>query len=101
MMSGKVALVTGGAQGIGEAIALRLAQDGYDVAILDLCGKEEQMRAVAQKISEYGRRSHWHVGDVSDETSVCQAVADVVEHLGSLDVVSLYYPKYVTSLSWV
>ncbi|KAI0806231.1 NAD-P-binding protein [Irpex lacteus] len=85
-MSGKVALVTGGAQGIGEAIALRLAQDGYDVAILDLCGKEEQMRAVAQKISEYGRRSHWHVGDVSDETSVCQAVADVVEHLGSLDV---------------
>ena len=84
----RVALVTGGAQGIGEAIALRLAQDGLDVAILDVCGKEDKMKAVAEKIKESGRRSHWLVCDVTDETSVCHAVADVVEHLGSLDVVS-------------
>ncbi|KAI0691112.1 NAD-P-binding protein [Cytidiella melzeri] len=85
-MSTRVAFVTGGAQGIGEAIALRLAQDGLDVAILDVRGKEDQMRAVAQKIIDLGRRSHWVVGDVADETSVKDSVASVVESLGSLDV---------------
>ncbi|KAI0691113.1 NAD-P-binding protein [Cytidiella melzeri] len=85
-MSARVAFITGGAQGIGEAIALRLAQDGLDVAILDVRGKEDQMRTVAQKISDLGRRSHWIVGDVADETSVKDSVASVVESLGSLDV---------------
>ncbi|KAI0691118.1 NAD-P-binding protein [Cytidiella melzeri] len=85
-MSARVALVTGGAQGIGEAIALRLAQDGLDVAILDVNSKRDQMRAVSQKISDLGRRSHWIVGDVADETSVKNSIASVVESLGSLDV---------------
>ncbi len=83
----RVAFITGGAQGIGEAIALRLAQDGLDVAILDVRGKEDQMQAVTKKINELGRRSHWVVGDVSDETSVKNSVESVVQTLGSLDVV--------------
>ena len=86
-MATRVAFVTGAAQGIGEAIALRLARDGLDVAILDVRGKEEQMKAVAQKIKDLGRQSHWVVGDVSDEVSVRDAVESVAQTLGSLDVV--------------
>ncbi|KAI0826246.1 short chain oxidoreductase [Irpex lacteus] len=85
-MTTRVAVVTGAAQGIGEAIALRLAHDGFDVAILDIRGKEEQMQAVAQKINDSGRRSQWIVGDVSDERSVKDAVESVVQTLGGLDV---------------
>ena len=83
----RVALVTGGAQGIGEGIALRLAQDGFDVAVLDVKGKEDQLEAVARQISATGRRSLWLVCDVSSESAVSQAVDDVVAAFGGLDVV--------------
>ena len=86
-LSTRVALVTGAAQGIGEGIAVRLAQDGLDVAILDVKGKEEQLEAVAKRISDTGRRSFWLVSDVSSEEAVRQAVVEVVAALGSLDVV--------------
>ncbi|KAI0684456.1 NAD-binding protein [Cytidiella melzeri] len=85
-MSARVAFVTGGAQGIGESIALRLAEDGLDVAILDISGKEELMKAVAKKITDSGRRALWLVGDVTKEDSVKEAIARTVEVLGSLDV---------------
>ncbi|KAI0088993.1 NAD(P)-binding protein [Irpex rosettiformis] len=85
-MSTRVALVTGGAQGIGEAIALRLARDGFNVAILDVRGKEEKMAAVAQKIEAVDKRSYCVVGDVTDEVSVVAAVQSVVDNLGQLDV---------------
>lgn len=84
----RIALVTGGAQGIGESIALRLAQDGLDVAILDVKGKEEQLEGVAKKIQDTGRRALTLVGDISSEEAVIKAVEDVVAALGSLDVVS-------------
>ncbi|KAI0341390.1 NAD-P-binding protein [Trametopsis cervina] len=86
MSTTRVAFVTGGAQGLGEAIALRLAQDGLDVAILDISGKETQLQAVADKITAKGRKALWLVGDVADETSVKDSIAKVVEVLGSLDV---------------
>ncbi|KAI0089007.1 NAD-P-binding protein [Irpex rosettiformis] len=85
-MTTRVAFVTGAAQGIGESIALRLAEDGLDVAILDVRGKEEQMQDVVKRIEGFGRRAHWIVGDVSSETSVKDAVESVVQALGCLDV---------------
>ena len=48
----KVALITGAGQGIGRAIALRLAKDGADIAIVDL--KKDKMDAVAQEVQALG-----------------------------------------------
>jgi len=52
--NGKVALVTGGGQGIGRAIALRLAKDGFAVAVVDF--NHETAKNVAEEI-----RAHWRV----------------------------------------
>lgn len=77
----RVAIVTGGAQGIGEAIALRLASDGMDVAVLDrnLEGAERTAAAVAG----LGVRSLAVGVDVADEASVTAAVAQVVTTIGA------------------
>ena len=55
-INGKVALVTGAGQGIGRAIALRLANDGADIAIVDV--KEEKMKAVANEVRAGAGRRH-------------------------------------------
>ena len=91
--STRVAFITGGAQGIGESIALRLAQDGLDIAVFDIPGKEEQLKGVTKKIIDSGRKAIWTVGDVTDEESIKNAIAKTVEELGSLDVVSSW-PMY-------
>ena len=54
-INGKVALVTGAGQGIGRAIALRLANDGADIAVADL--NEEKMRSVAGESSAWTSRA--------------------------------------------
>jgi len=69
----KVALVTGAARGIGAQIALRLAQDGFDIAVLDL--DREACRETADSVRAMGR-SAIEVGvDITDEQSVEDAVA--------------------------
>ncbi|KAI0317837.1 hypothetical protein OF83DRAFT_1057933 [Amylostereum chailletii] len=93
MLSRKgVALVTGAARGIGRNISLRLAQDGFDVAVNDLPGNEEAF-SVSKEIQSLGRRSCVVLGDISIEKDVEEMVSGVVTELGSLDVVSLsvYY----------
>jgi NAD(P)-dependent dehydrogenase (short-subunit alcohol dehydrogenase family) len=90
-MSKRVAVITGGAQGIGEAIAFQLAKDGLDIAIIDMHGKEDQMKAIVEKItSESNMHAIWMTGNVTDENSVKECVQNVVNNLGSLDVVSTY-----------
>ena len=87
-MTTKVALVTGAARGIGRAVALRLAEDGLDVAVNDLPstpGLDELVREIESK----GRRSIAVPADVSLEVEVEKMIRQVVENLGSLDVVSL------------
>ncbi|KAK7052080.1 NAD-binding protein [Favolaschia claudopus] len=81
-----VALVTGAAQGIGEAIALRLAEDGFDVAVNDMASSAEKLQGVVDEIIGKGRSSSKHIADVSKEEEVAKMVEDVVQHHGGLDV---------------
>jgi meso-butanediol dehydrogenase/(S,S)-butanediol dehydrogenase/diacetyl reductase len=82
---GKVALVTGASQGIGRAIALRLANDGADVAIVDL--NDEKMQAVALEIRKTGRKAATFKADVSDRSQVYAAVTHAEKELGGFDII--------------
>lgn len=86
-MTTKVALVTGAARGIGRAIALRLAEDGLDVAVNDLPNTPE-LDEVVREIENKGRRSLAVPADVSLEEDVEKIIQQVVQKLGTLDVVS-------------
>lgn len=76
----RVALVTGGAQGIGAAIASRLANDGHDVAIIDR--DAEACAAAAARVELSGKRVRPVAADVTDEDAVQAAVSEVAESLG-------------------
>jgi meso-butanediol dehydrogenase/(S,S)-butanediol dehydrogenase/diacetyl reductase len=81
---GKTAIVTGAAQGIGRAIALRLAQDGAAVGVADLNAAGAQR--VADEIEARGGRAVAQHVDVVDAASTAALVSAVVERLGRLDV---------------
>jgi NAD(P)-dependent dehydrogenase (short-subunit alcohol dehydrogenase family) len=83
--------VTGAAQGIGRAIALRLAADGFDVALNDIAAKTAQLEAVKAEVIAAGRRSAVFPADVSVDSEVKDMVAGVVAAFGGLDVVSAVF----------
>ncbi|GAA4759346.1 acetoin reductase [Citricoccus nitrophenolicus] len=82
----KVALVTGAAQGIGRGIALKLAEDGFDLAIADLEPQQEKGQDVVQEVEALGRKAVFVPIDVSGKDSFDQAVDTAAEQLGGLDV---------------
>ncbi|KAH9948005.1 hypothetical protein B0H21DRAFT_287368 [Amylocystis lapponica] len=82
----RVAIVTGAAQGLGEAIALRLADDGLDVAVNDLQAKNDLLQAIIANIRGKGRRAVAVAADVSSEEQVKGMVATVVDQLGGVNV---------------
>jgi NAD(P)-dependent dehydrogenase (short-subunit alcohol dehydrogenase family) len=84
VLEGQVAMVTGGGQGIGRAIALRFAREGADLAILDV--NRETAEATARDVAALGRLAVVGVADVSDFGAVGAAVADVIQQLERLDV---------------
>ncbi|KAJ7486784.1 hypothetical protein FB451DRAFT_773364 [Mycena latifolia] len=86
MSSKGIALVTGAAQGIGRAVALRLADDGFDVAINDIASNSEKLELLVDEIQKKGQESSTCIADVSQEDQVKAMVELVVERHGGLDV---------------
>lgn len=83
-VEGKVALVTGGASGLGAETARRLAREGAAVVLTDLA--EGPGQAVADEIAAEGGVAAFHVQDVTDEARWAEVVAAVLARFGRLDV---------------
>lgn len=84
MSNRKVALVTGAGQGIGRGIALRLAKDGADIALVDL--NEDNMNAVADEVRVLGRKAAAFKADVSKREDVYAAVEHAEKELGGFHI---------------
>jgi len=83
-LSGKVAIVTGAGQGIGKAVALRLAREGADLAVAEInC---ETREVTAREIQSLGRRALTHPVNVGCLAEIQSLVDHVVAELGHIDV---------------
>jgi len=82
----RVALVTGGSRGIGRAVALRLAQDGFDVAVC-YARDDSAAREVEKEVGALGRRAFVRRADVADPDAVDDLVDAVEDTLGPVDAV--------------
>lgn len=83
-LNGRVAIVTGGAQGIGKAIALTLARHGADVVVTDI--NLERAQATAQEIEALQVRSLAIKANVADVSAAEQMVKETVDKLGKIDI---------------
>ncbi|KAJ7677827.1 NAD-binding protein [Mycena polygramma] len=107
MTSKGAVLVTGAARGIGKAIALRLADDGFDIAVNDISTSSEELTQLVDEIKAKGRASSTHIADVSLDDQVRGMVDEVVDKYGKLDVmvanagIATYNPiSEMTSEQW-
>ena len=83
-LENKIALVTGAARGIGQAIAVQLASDGADLALCDV--KAEWLADTLAKVKALGRRAEGYAMDVANAAAVGEAVAKVLADFGRIDV---------------
>lgn len=101
-LEGKIAAITGGASGIGSAIAEMFVQKGATIAVLDLLEEQAQARA-----NELGNNSAAFAVDVTSSESVDQAISAVKDHFGRIDIlvnsagiVALDPAEKVTDSDW-
>jgi NAD(P)-dependent dehydrogenase (short-subunit alcohol dehydrogenase family) len=83
-LSGRIAVVTGAANGIGRASALRLAREGADLAVVDREG--EALHAVGRAIEELGRPALAITADWTDAVAVREAFAAIRRRFGRIDI---------------
>jgi glucose 1-dehydrogenase len=91
-LKGKNVLVTGGTSGIGQAIAVRFAEHGANVAInyvrteQEAAETDEQVRACVMKVRQEGVRDVLVGADVSNEDEVARMIGETIEELGGIDI---------------
>ena len=82
-LDGKVALVTGAAAGLGQAIAIAVAEAGADVACH---GNTRGPEATCEAITKLGRQAFAVTGDLSDPKTPDRLIAETLDHFGRLDI---------------
>lgn len=82
---GRVAIVTGSSRGIGRAIAMRIAQDGYDVCVNDIAANQDGCEKTAKEIQALGRKACVAIADVSKLKEVEAMIQTAVKELGPLN----------------
>ncbi len=83
-LTGKVALVTGAAGGIGKSISIALAEQGAKIALVDI--SEEKLMEVSNEIKANGGESFFTIMNVKDNNSIEEAIENIVEEFGSIDI---------------
>lgn len=84
-LKGKVAVVTGGTRGIGKAIALKLAREGADVAIIYVSNEERAMKTL-KEVETFGVKSKVYQCDVSQFELVKETVASIIKDFGEINI---------------
>jgi len=83
-LEGKVAIITGGGQGIGEGIIRCLAKEGADIAVVDI--NSETTRKIADEVKAMGRKALPIVADLTDDKEVTRVVDEAVDFFGKIDI---------------
>jgi 3-oxoacyl-[acyl-carrier protein] reductase len=83
-LKGKVALVTGGAQGIGEEICEHLSSEGVEIAVCDI--NKEQADIVAEKLSGSSVKAKAFFMNVADSAGVEETIQNVIDEFGRIDI---------------
>ncbi|KAF8514310.1 acetoin reductase family protein [Gautieria morchelliformis] len=101
--SNRTVIVTGAAGDLGGAIAVRLAEEGYRIAVTDLESRREDLQRTADAVNKTGTKCFLVTGDVTKEEDVQNIVAETVKNLGPLEVmvsnVGKFYGSPVTNFS--
>lgn len=83
MLDGKLAIVTGGSQGIGKSTAIALAESGANIAVIDVA---EAVEETAAEIRQYGVEAKAYKGSVMDFDEVVKIVEQIHKDFGSIDI---------------
>lgn len=84
MLKGKLAIVTGAARGIGQAIAIKLAEAGADLALCDL--QDDWLAETANAVSSLGRKVGRYVVNVADSNNIQDCITKIHEDFGHIDI---------------
>lgn len=82
--NGKVAVVTGASVGIGYGCALKFAENGADLVLVDI--NYEKLEEVKEEVTKYGHKVCIYKCDVSDEARVKEVMDDAIAHFGKIDI---------------